>query len=42
MTTDQIDLILQYANNYEFYAVCITMGVLINAGFNLYSAVFRD
>ena len=42
MTTDEIELLLDYAAHYEFYAVCITVGVLLNAGFNLYRSVFGD
>ena len=42
MTSDQFNLIEQYLSNYEFYQVCATIGILLNAGFSLYIAIFRD
>ena len=42
MTIEQFNIIVGFLQNYEFYLVCITLGVCIHAGFTLYCAIFRD
>lgn len=42
MSSEQFQVVEHFLSNFEFYLVCLTVGVLIHAGFTLYSAVFRD